>query len=110
MSEGYRASLQRKRLFGLLITASSLKTLILMSLIQSNAHADTLHSSFKYYKTAQEGGVGYQMYNYIQSIGQRMDTLNSKLGETLIDLLKEGATSLEALIVLMLTVAKPDFL
>lgn len=75
MSEGYRASLQRKRLFGLLITASSLETLILMSLIQSNAHADTLHSSFKYYKTAQEekgGRAGYQMYNYIQSIGQRM--------------------------------------
>lgn len=39
-----------------------------------------------------------------------MDTLNNKLGKTLKDLLEEGATSLEALIVLMLTVAKPDLL
>lgn len=50
------------------------------------------------------------MYNYSQSIGKQMDTVNNKLGETLIDLLKEGATSLEALIVLMLTVAKLYFL
>lgn len=64
-------------------------------------HMQTLFIHLLNITNSSGGKVGYQMYNYSQSIGKRMDTLNNKLGETLIDLLKEGATSLEALIVLM---------